>query len=185
MAAWLLNGSKYGKTKKHVYPNFGFSIFFVEVPLLYLQQGGRKTAFVEVAWAPDGFGYRKTKKHVPNIFGLSIFFVEEPPLYLLQGRRKSALIIIYIYTSIKKRSRLRERQTASSIVKCWNTCPIFFDYLSFFVTDILLYLLQGGHKTAFVENIYTHSRLRERQTAPNIEKRWNRCPIFLNYLSFL
>merc|ERR1712002_549839 len=41
----------------------------------------------------------------------------------------------------------------------------------FFVTDILLYLLQGGRKTAFIENIYTCSRLRERQTASNIEKR--------------
>jgi len=73
----------------------------------------------EVAWEPNGCKYWKTKNQVSNIFGLSIFFVEEPPLYLLQGGRKLALIIIYIYTSIKKRSRLRERQTASNIEKRW------------------------------------------------------------------
>ena len=60
-----------------------------------------------------------------------------------------------------------------------------FELSIFFVTDILLYLLQGGRKTAFVENIYTRSRLRERQTASNIEKRWNRWTDFLHFLPFL
>ena len=49
----------------------------------------------------------------------------------------------------------------------------------------MLYLLQGGRKTTFVENIYTRSRLRERQTVSNIEKRWNRWTDFLHFLSFL
>ena len=51
--------------------------------------------------------------------------------------------------------------------------------------DLLLYLLQGSRKTAFVENIYIRSRLRERQTASNIEKRWNRWTDFLHFLPFL
>ena len=55
----------------------------------------------------------------------------------------------------------------------------------FFVTDILLYLPQGGRKTAFVENIYTRSRLRERQMALNIEKRWIMWTDFLHFLPFL
>ena len=54
----------------------------------------------------------------------------------------------------------------------------------FFVTDLPLYLLQGGRKTAFVENIYIRSRFRERQTASNIEKRWNRWTDFLHFLPF-
>ena len=55
----------------------------------------------------------------------------------------------------------------------------------FFVEEPPLYLLQGGRKTAFVENIYTRSRLRERQTAWNIEKQKTMCPLFLDSLSFL
>ena len=51
--------------------------------------------------------------------------------------------------------------------------------------DLLLYLLQGSRKTAFVENIYIRSRFRERQTASNMEKRWNRWTDFLHFLSFL
>merc|ERR1711872_465042 len=38
--AWKPNGSKCGKPKKHMYPIFGFFIFFVEEPPPYLQQGG-------------------------------------------------------------------------------------------------------------------------------------------------
>merc|ERR1711973_961552 len=41
----------------------------------------------------------------------------------------------------------------------------YFLIIYLFVTDIQLYLLQGGRKTAFVENIYIRSRLREGQTA--------------------
>merc|ERR1712035_309481 len=80
------------------------------------------------------------------------------------GGRKSGLIIIYIYTSIKNvrgcvsAKRLRISKNAEIGVQ-------YFLIIYLFVTDILLYLLQGGRKTAFVENIYPRSRLRERQTA--------------------
>ena len=73
-------------------------------------------------------------------------------------------------------------------LKIWQnqkTCANIFRLSIFFVTDLPLYLLQGGRKTAFVENIYTISRLRERQTASNIEKQKNTRTDFLDFLSFL
>merc|ERR1711989_262800 len=91
-------------------------------------------------------------------------------------------IYIYLYINIRgcvSAKRLRISKNAG------NRCLIFLDYLSFFVTGSPPYLLQGGRKMAFVENIYTRSRLRERQTASNIEKQKNMCPIFLDYLSFV
>ena len=43
--AWLLIESKYGKTKKQVYPNFGLS-FCIKDPPSYLQQGGRNMTVI-------------------------------------------------------------------------------------------------------------------------------------------
>merc|ERR1711872_52681 len=88
------------------------------------------------------------------------------------------LLYIYIYLYIYVRGcvsakRLRISKNAEIAVN-------IFELSIFFVTDILLYLLQGGRKTAFVENIYIRSRLREHQTASNIEKRWNRWTDFLH-----
>ena len=68
--------------------------------------------------------------------------MEEPPPYLQQGGCKTAFV-----ENIYRRSRLRERQTAWNMEKQKATCPLFLDFLSFFVTDLLHYLQQGGHKT--------------------------------------
>ena len=77
-----------------------------------------------------------------NVFGLSIFFVTHLPRYLLQGGHKTAFV-----ENIYRRSRLRERQTAWNMEKQKATCPLLLDFLSFFVTDLLRYLQQGGRKT--------------------------------------
>ena len=74
--AWEPNGSKYGKTKKHVFPIFGFSIFFVEEPPLYLQQGGHKTAFVKNIYRRSStkwLGISKNKNTQELIFWISFF----------------------------------------------------------------------------------------------------------------
>merc|ERR1712212_529120 len=78
------------------------------------------------------------------------------------------------YIHIHRRSRLCENRIAENIEKQKTSCPIFLDYLSFFVEEPPLYLLQGGRKLALIIihiyiSIYIRSRLRERQTAPNIE----------------
>ena len=93
-------------------------------------------------------------------------------------------VIIYIYLYREKFEVVWEpngwkyRKTKKHV---FNT----FGLSIFFVEETFLYLLQGSRKTAFVENIYTCSRLRERQTASNIEKRWNTWTDFLHFLPFL
>ena len=118
--------------------------------------------YIDVRGEPNGSKYTKTKNHLSNIFGLSIFFVEEPPQYLLQGGRKLSLII-YIYIYIYQNINIRGCVSAKRL-RIWRNAEIGVQYFGlsiFFVTDLLLYLLQGGRKTAFVENIYIRSRLRE------------------------
>merc|ERR1712035_305450 len=83
---------------------------------------------------------------------------------------------LLLYTYIYRCSRLREDRTAKNIEKQKTRCPIFLDYLSFFVEEPPLYLLQGGRKLALIIihiyiSIYIRSRLRERQTASIIVKR--------------
>ena len=86
---WEPNGSKYGNTKKHLFPIFGLSIFFVEEPPLYLQQGGRKTAFVENIYRRLRLRERQTAWNIENKINVSTnflnflsFFVKDPPRYL-------------------------------------------------------------------------------------------------------
>merc|ERR1711989_248475 len=84
-------------------------------------------------------------------------------------------IYIYLYENIRGCVSAKRLQISKN---AGNRCLIFLDYLSFFVTGSPPYLLQGGRKTAFVEIIYTRSRLRERQTAENIEKQKTRVQYF-------
>ena len=49
--------------------------------------------------------------------------------------------------------------------------------------DIALHDTEGH--SFIIIRIYTRSRLRERQTASNIEKQKTTCPKFFDYLSFL
>ena len=106
---WLLNGSKYSKAKKQVYPNFGFSFFFVWSPNLQ-QVSYNMTVIIyiylylekfEVVWECNGSKYGKTTKHIYHIFGFLSFCVKDPPLYLQQGGHKMTFIP-YIYLYIEK-----------------------------------------------------------------------------------
>ena len=100
---WEPNSSKYGKTKKHVYPIFGFSIFLHEGPTFVSSTGWpwngsyyiyiyiylyieRRSRFHEpqTAW-----NIQKQKKHMNWFLGFPIFFVKEPPSYLQQGGHKT------------------------------------------------------------------------------------------------
>ena len=91
-------------------------------------------------------------------------------------------VIIYIYLYIEKFEVAWEPNG-------WKYRKTKNHVYNIFVEEPPLYFLQGGRKLALIMYIYIpiykRSRLHERQTAFNIEKRKNMCPIFLDYLSFL
>merc|ERR1712175_53119 len=86
-------------------------------------------------------------------------------------------ISMYDENNIYREVRGCVRAKLLKISKNKNPMSNIFGLSIFFVEEPPLYLLQGGRKLALIIYtyiyipIYKHSRLRERQTASNIERR--------------